>query len=666
MTSDAAAFVRVDSPKDDTVHVDVRATPDATTSATSALTLEWRNVTLERDVMATSSGSADGANRVRILSDVNGFAVPGELLVVMGPSGAGKTTLLNVISGRTTSGLSADAAVTVNGQAWTKSSKRQLATYVMQDDLFYETLTVREHLLFQVRLRDEHATDSEQARVDQALRDYGLFGVRNSLIGGIRVRGISGGEKKRLSIASEVLGSASVFFVDEPTSGLDSSMAAAVVSQLKHIAQRGNKTVVATIHQPSSEIFAQFDKLYLLAAGQVAYHGPAAKAATYFAERGFQCPAFLNPADYFMMQLATTSPSPMEGDTERDADVASGDHARLELLTQAWEAYRHTERYASTVPQYRGDAVTAATSSDGSDGEPMTAALALVPMKKASVGDIAHQVATLARRNVVRLVRDKLGFRVAIMQSLMSAVIVGLVYLQLDMSQSGIQSFDGAFFFFTVSQVMITANGQFSTVPSELALISREYRAGLYHIASWYFAKNASELPLQILLPVVFYLPVYFLIGIGHGAEVFFYQQVLLVLLNSTAVGFGYMVSCLSKRADITPVLGIAMLMPMLLLGGLLINTDDIPVYLVWIEYISPFKYGYEALMTVFWTRVDSIPCSGSALTCSALTGEQVLRNFSMDGRSPWTSGVMLVVLNLAFRLVGLLSLAVSLNREDV
>lgn len=640
-----SVFVSIDSPKDSISNEPSRATA---TSDVPTFTLEWLRLTL-RVPQQSKTPASDGVQsdeRV-ILKDVSGFAKPGELLVVMGPSGAGKTSLLNCISGRNSLGLGADSTITVNGHKLTRKMKH-LTTYVMQDDLFYETLTVREHLVFQARLRLGGAFSREQCdhRVNRVLRDYGLGKIRDALIGGMRVRGISGGEKKRLSIASEVLGSASIFFVDEPTSGLDSFMAAAVVTQLKQIACQG-KTVIATIHQPSSELFAMFDKLYLLAAGEVVYHGPATDAVKYFAPLGHQCPNFLNPADYFMTQLAVS---------DKDEAPDPVDSQRLQSLIQAWSDYSRSEAYTSTLPQLKD------SPSDQNDASSVVSA-ALSPAESTNLGAVG-QVVALAQRNVVRLVRDKLSFRVAILQSVMTAVIVGLVYLQLDVTQSGVQNFAGVFFFFTVSQTMITANGQFSAVPTELVLIEREYKAGLYHVASWFVAKNVSELPLQVLLPIIFYVPVYFLVGIGHGFAVYFYQQVLLVVLNSTAVGFGYMVSCLSRRADITPVIGIVLLMPMLLLGGLLINSDDIPVYLVWIEYISPLKYGYEGLMKVFWERIDTIPCDAAVGACSALSGAQVLQNFSMLSRSALDSGLLLVALNVGFRLVGFASLLVALKRD--
>lgn len=181
---------------------------------------------------------------------------------------------------------------------------KRLASYIEQDDLFYETITVYEHLVFQAQLRMGKAFTAEEylSRVATVMKELGLNKSRDTLIRGARVRGISGGERKRLSFATEILTNPSILFVDEPTSGLDSFMAEKIVFQMRKLARDG-RTVIATIHQPSSELFALFDTLYLLSDGSLVYHGAASEAVPYFASLGYQCPPFVNPSEYFMRQL---------------------------------------------------------------------------------------------------------------------------------------------------------------------------------------------------------------------------------------------------------------------------------------------------------------------------------------------------------------------------
>eukprot|EP00644_Phytophthora_capsici_P016791 jgi/Phyca11/12374/fgenesh1_pm.PHYCAscaffold_111_\ len=562
-------------------------------------TLQWRNLNLKAPV--TNPQTNEIEDKV-ILSDVSGSAHPGELLVIMGPSGAGKSSLLDCISGRN---KAVEGEIVINGQAWNDSIKR-LTSYVMQDDLFYQTITVKEHLVFQAKLRMGKTFTEKQylKRVDEVMEELGLMKCRDTLIGGISLRGISGGERKRLSFATEILTNPSILFVDEPTSGLDSFMAETVTMQLQQIARDG-RTVIATIHQPSSELFALFDQLYLLSDGSPVYQGKALESVDYFASIGYPCPPLMNPTDYFMKQLVVM-------DKATDAEGV----ARVEKLKKEWVQHQ-------TLPQIEEGGIKTEEYSD-------------------SRLNIFGQIGVLAHRNVVRFVRDRIGFRAAIFQTLVVSLIVGLIYLQLELDQKGIQNFTGGFFFLIVNQTFGSANPVFISVPMELPIIMREYKAGLYHLLSWYFAKNVSEIPMQILLPIIFFVPAYLLIGIGHGFDVYIYQQIIMILVNSCAVGLGYMVSCL----------------------GVLINSDDCPKYFIWVQYISPIKYGFEAIMKIFWEQVPTIACDGAVENCTAHTGADVLKNFSLQSRSALGDGLILLAINFGFRVIGFIALWFNLSKE--
>ncbi|KAF1325624.1 Atp-binding protein, partial [Globisporangium splendens] len=584
-------------------------------------TLEWKNLSLKVNVK--NEKTKDMQEKV-ILNDVNGYAKPGELLVIMGPSGAGKSSLLDCISGRN---KDIEGSITVNGQPWSKKMKR-LASYVMQDDLFYQTITVREHLVFQARLRMGATFTEEQYldRVDTVMEELGLMKCRDTLIGGPTLRGISGGERKRLSFAAEILTNPSILFVDEPTSGLDSFMAETVVAQLQQIARDG-RTVIATIHQPSSELFALFDQLYLLSDGATVYHGKGSESVQYFASLGYQCPPYLNPTDYFMRQLVV-----MDKATDEAGVV------RVEGLKEAWRSRRH-EITESNVDSASFEVVF----NDG-DGNYEDSRLRML-----------GQIGVLTRRNTTSFLRDKVGFGAAFGSTVFISLVVGLIYLQLDLNQNGIQNFAGAFFFIVVNQTFSSANPTFISVPMELPIVIREYRAGLCHHISWYFSKNLSELPMQILLPIVFFVPVYFLVGIGHGFNVYFQMQLIMILVNCCAVGIGYMVSCLCRRVDLAPVIGVVVILPLLIFGGLFLNSDDVPVCFVWIQYISPIKYGFEAMMKIYWKEIASIPCNEAIENCVALNGTQVLQNYSMSSGSTFGDAMLLLALNVAFRSIGFL-----------
>lgn len=214
------------------------------------------------------------------------MAYPGELLAILGSSGAGKTTLLNTLTFQTSSNLTVSGIRCVNGASAIPKQLISQSAYVQQDDLFIGNLTVKEHLIFQALLRMDRDISYNQRmqRVDEVIAELGLKKCENTQIGIIgRIKGISGGEKKRLAFAAEVLTNPKLMFCDEPTSGLDSFMAYNVIQVLKSMSMTG-KTVICTIHQPSSELFSMFDKLLLMTEGRIAFLGSPEEADVFFRE----------------------------------------------------------------------------------------------------------------------------------------------------------------------------------------------------------------------------------------------------------------------------------------------------------------------------------------------------------------------------------------------
>ena len=201
----------------------------------------------------------------QILRAVSGAVAGGELCAIIGPSGAGKTSLLNILAGRISSRGAAKrvgGTVKLNGESIGPAALRQRIAYVMQQDLILPTQTVREALHFSAMLRlPTSVVESERRKlVEEMLSDLGLLACADTYVGDEMIRGISGGEKKRLSIGIELVMKPKLIFLDEPTSGLDSFAAHSVVNKMRSIAEHGKCNVLCTIHQPSSEAFHAFHK----------------------------------------------------------------------------------------------------------------------------------------------------------------------------------------------------------------------------------------------------------------------------------------------------------------------------------------------------------------------------------------------------------------------
>jgi len=177
----------------------------------------------------------------------------------------------------------------------------------MQDDVLYQHFTVREALTFAARLKLNKSIEEQDKRVEQLIKDLGLQSAANTQCGTPFRKTISGGERKRTAIGVEIITDPSLIILDEPTSGLDSFKSLQMIKLLRKIARSG-KTVIASIHSPNSEGFMLFDKLMLLADGNLIYQGQAKLSHEYFSSIGFECPIYKNPADYYMKAFSVTYP----------------------------------------------------------------------------------------------------------------------------------------------------------------------------------------------------------------------------------------------------------------------------------------------------------------------------------------------------------------------
>lgn len=267
--------------------------------------LVWANI----DLKVVLGGGKKGRGAVvqkQILDQVWGKAEAGTTTAIMGASGAGKTSLFQTLAGRVRSGgkLVVDAEHIYLGGTKINPLDREIQkqfAYVSQQDALHESSTPRESLTFSARLRLPKITTNDQVEsmVNTMIEELGLSSCCDTIIGGSFRKGISGGEKRRVSIGIELVAHPSTLFLDEPTSGLDSYAAGQVMRLLDRVAKAGN-TVLFTIHQPSSNVFSSFDRLILLNEGRVMHQGSVATIGQDMAAFGYPVPPNYNPADWFL------------------------------------------------------------------------------------------------------------------------------------------------------------------------------------------------------------------------------------------------------------------------------------------------------------------------------------------------------------------------------
>lgn len=278
-------------------------------------------------------------NGKQILSGITGAVHPGELLAIMGASGAGKTTFLDILARKNKVGI-AGGDFYLNGEKVRDDEFRSVIGFVDQEDTMLPTLTVHETILDSalLRLPREMSRASKEQRVEDVERQLGIHHIRHQKIGSEEGgRGISGGEKRRVGIACELVTSPSILFLDEPTSGLDAFNAFNVVECLVHLVKNYNRTVIFTIHQPRSNIVALFDQLILLAKGRTVYSGPFESCQAYFDNIGYSCPPGFNIADYLvdLTMHASTASRPIEEDISLFARDGMGTRASSTIAVKS-------------------------------------------------------------------------------------------------------------------------------------------------------------------------------------------------------------------------------------------------------------------------------------------------------------------------------------------
>ncbi|KAK4838203.1 hypothetical protein QYF36_011860 [Acer negundo] len=306
--------------------------------------LVWQDLTVV--AQSLKNGTAK-----KLVSGLSGYAEPDRIMAIIGPSGSGKSTLLDALAGRLSTNTLMTGNILLNGKKAPIDSRD--VSYVTQDDYFLGTLSVREILTYSSHLRlPSKMTNNEiDEIVQETIVKMGLQDCAEKKIGNWHLRGISTGEKRRLSIGVEILTQPKVLFLDEPTSGLDSASAFFVLLVLNSIAHDG-RIVVCSIHQPSSHLFDLFDDLLLLSNGETIYFGDAKLAVKFFAEAGFPCPTRRNPSDHFLRCInsdfdkISTSPLPSQRQsvsTQTEA-IPTSSNSQIKLTTEEIKA-KLVEKY---------------------------------------------------------------------------------------------------------------------------------------------------------------------------------------------------------------------------------------------------------------------------------------------------------------------------------
>ncbi len=445
-----------------------------------------------------------------ILDDVTGIFRPGRLTAVMGASGAGKTTLLSVLAGNV-SGGTVEGQILVNGEDFSEPGKMQrISGFVFQDDVLLPSQKVKEAIEMSalLRLPKEVSEEERVRRVAEIISLLHLKKASKTQVGDPLKKGISGGERKRTSIAMEIITNPAMLFLDEPTSGLDTFTAYTVVRALQNLAHRQGRTIISTIHQPSSEIFYLFDDLMILAEGKVVYYGPVNESIDYFGERGYRCPQYTNPSDYFFMNILSDidGPDVLNNDP---AEAGPSDPARRrQTRPVSWIPSNVRERASDRIQRLI---------QDWPESENYQNMLNFIDQdNNKGVNAISYkghapywtQFWFLSKRASKNAIRNKNIVLVRLFQSIFIGLILGLVYMNQSQyaPDNQIRNISGVLFFIAVNQYFSSANQILAVFYSEKTVVFRELNAGYYRLSAYYWTKIIVEVNIDLVYLGFIYL----------------------------------------------------------------------------------------------------------------------------------------------------------------
>ncbi|XP_037452782.1 ABC transporter G family member 11-like isoform X2 [Triticum dicoccoides] len=442
------------------------------------------------DVCVTVAGGTYGAQPVSILSGITGHAGPGEVLAIMGPSGCGKTTLLDTLAGRLGPGITETGSILING----RREKLAFGTsaYVTQDNVLMSTMSVREAIYYsaQLQLPGSMSAEEKRAHADAVIREMGLGDAMDTRIGGRMTKGISGGQRKRVTICVEMLTRPRLLFLDEPTSGLDSAASYHVMSHIARVAAREGMTVVAAVHQPCGDVFDLFHRLCLLAYGRTVFFGPASDATQFFTESGFPCPHLRNPSDHFLRTI----------NKDFDEEIVESSKARrkpaaeaIEILTDAYQSPAYSEKTMDRIAEMKG--------------------IGGAPFRKREQASFSTKLFVLTRRSFVNMHRDIGYYWMRLGVYLGIGICLGTIFYQVGHSYSSIQS-RCEVIMYTTALITFMAIGGFPSFVEDVKVFRRERLSGHYGVAEFVISNTLSATPYLAVIAVIPGAMLYYLTGL--------------------------------------------------------------------------------------------------------------------------------------------------------
>ncbi|KAM9564849.1 ATP-binding cassette sub-family G member 8 isoform 3-T3 [Guaruba guarouba] len=542
---------------------------------------------------------SDPHSHVPIIQHLNLKVQSGQMLAIIGSTAGGKTSLLDVITCRDHGGKVTTGQIMINNKPCTPQLVKKCIAHVRQDDRLLPHLTVRETLLFIAKLRlPKFFSDSQRKkRVEDVIAELRLRQCANTRVGNEYLRGVSGGERRRVSIAVQLLWNPGILILDEPTSGLDSFTAHNLVITLSRLA-RGNRVVLLSLHQPRSDIFQLFDLVLLMTSGLTVYCGTARDMVQYFTELGYPCPRYSNPADFYV-------------------DLTSIDKQTAEKEMESRER-------ANTLANLFLENVK-----DFDDF-----------LWKTTEGDNVANTLSKQRRQVSNDFRDLPTLLIHGFEALFMSLLIGFLYYGHEKTRLSIRDTTallymiGALIPFTVILDVI------AKCHSERAMLYHDLEGGMYSVSPYFFAKILGELPEHCGFVIIYAVPIYWLSNLVPEVEHFLLNFLLVWLAVYSARAMALWMAALLPTLQLAAFFGNVIFTAFYMSGGFVISLKNLWTVPYWFSRISFLRWNFQGMMQIQFTDTTyEMPFGNFSFQ---IPGKLVIQSMDLDSHPLYMSYIVL------------------------
>ncbi|XVF14823.1 hypothetical protein REPUB_Repub09cG0094500 [Reevesia pubescens] len=577
-----------------------------------------------------SSKFEEACPRIRhVLKHVNCKAKPWEILAIVGPSGAGKSSLLEVIAGKLTP---QSGSIFVNQSPIDEAQFRKISGYVTQKDNLFPLLTVEETLMFSAKLWLRLPQTQPSSRVKSLIQELGLGHVAMTRVGDDRVRGISGGERRRVSIGVDVIHDPKVLILDEPTSGLDSTSALQIIDMLKVMAETRGRTIILSIHQPCFRIVKLFSSILLLDNGSVLYQGTVDQLGANLREMGLLLPFHVN-----IVEFAIESIEAIQQQRKRQQQVQVQVFSAPSQQVKGEEGESRSGKFTLQQLFQQSKVVDEGTVSVGID------------FPRDFANSRLQETMILTHRFSKNIFRTNELFACRTIQMLISGLVLGSIFHNVKDDLTGAEEKVGLFAFILTFLLSCTTEA-LPIFLQEREILMKETSCGSYRVSSYAIANGLVYLPFLLILAIIFSIPLYWLVGLNPNFMAFMHFMLLIWLIlytaNSVVVCFSALVpNFIVGNSVISGVMG-----SFFLFSGYFISKQGIPNYWIFMHYISLFKYPFEGFLINEFSK--SGKCLEYMFGSCLVSGEAVLREEGYGEESRWRNVVIMMGFILVYRFV--------------